>query len=82
VGTEAGRNASANRRKDKTNPGPFVCDICGADFTAKHNLRSKCFFCSIHLLTYTCVQIIKIPIIRSRISSARPANKRLLRSTF
>ncbi|KAJ7813833.1 hypothetical protein B0H13DRAFT_2465938 [Mycena leptocephala] len=44
VGTEAGRNASTNRRKDKANPAPFVCDICGADFAAKHNLRSQCFF--------------------------------------
>ncbi|KAJ7815392.1 hypothetical protein B0H13DRAFT_1664055, partial [Mycena leptocephala] len=37
----AGHIAASNRRKDKTNPGPFVCDICGADFTAKHNLQSQ-----------------------------------------
>ncbi|KAJ6507759.1 hypothetical protein C8R47DRAFT_949330, partial [Mycena vitilis] len=39
VGTDAGRRASHNRRKDKTTPGAFVCNDCGADFTAKHNLR-------------------------------------------
>jgi hypothetical protein len=40
VATVAGRRASAARRKD---PGAFVCDICGTDFTAKHNLRSEFF---------------------------------------
>jgi hypothetical protein len=43
VATVAGRRASAARRKDKNNPGAFVCDICSADFTAKHNLRSEFF---------------------------------------
>ncbi|KAJ7679170.1 hypothetical protein DFH06DRAFT_506221 [Mycena polygramma] len=38
VGTDAGRRAARNRRKDKTTPGAFVCNDCGADFTAKHNL--------------------------------------------
>ncbi|KAJ7868176.1 hypothetical protein B0H13DRAFT_1724716 [Mycena leptocephala] len=28
------------RRKDRT---PYICEICGASFTAKHNLRSECF---------------------------------------
>ncbi|KAJ7813838.1 hypothetical protein B0H13DRAFT_2465955 [Mycena leptocephala] len=44
VGTEAGRNAATNRRKDKTNPAPFVCGICGADFTSEDHLQSQCFF--------------------------------------
>jgi hypothetical protein len=43
VATVAGVRASAARRKDKKNPGAFVCDICGADITAKHNLRSAFF---------------------------------------
>ncbi|KAJ7888832.1 hypothetical protein B0H13DRAFT_2041903 [Mycena leptocephala] len=55
VATVAGRRASAARRKDKNNPGAFVCDICNADFTAKHNLRNhmnshnliKTFVCGI-----------------------------------
>ncbi|KAJ7193916.1 kinase-like domain-containing protein [Mycena pura] len=40
VGSPAGRRAAKNRRKDQTIPGAFVCEICGADFTAKHNLRN------------------------------------------
>jgi hypothetical protein len=28
------------RRKDRA---PYSCDICGASFTTKHNLRSECF---------------------------------------
>ncbi|KAJ7812335.1 hypothetical protein B0H13DRAFT_1469892, partial [Mycena leptocephala] len=24
----------------RMNPGAFVCETCGADFTAKHNLRN------------------------------------------
>ncbi|KAJ7131886.1 kinase-like domain-containing protein [Mycena crocata] len=40
VATPATRLASASRRKDKTRPGAFICELCGADFTAKHNLEN------------------------------------------
>ncbi|KAJ7227503.1 hypothetical protein GGX14DRAFT_556052 [Mycena pura] len=40
VGSPAGHRAAKNRRKDQTMPGVFVCEVCGADFTAKHNLRN------------------------------------------
>ncbi|KAJ7157639.1 hypothetical protein C8R43DRAFT_404139, partial [Mycena crocata] len=38
--SEVARRAVAARRKDKNNPGAYVCEICGTDFTAKHNLQS------------------------------------------
>jgi hypothetical protein len=37
VATEATRRAAAARR---INPLKFVCDVCGQNFTAKHNLKS------------------------------------------
>ncbi|KAJ7227485.1 hypothetical protein GGX14DRAFT_630139 [Mycena pura] len=40
VGSPAGRRAAKNRRKDQTMPGAFICKVCNADFTAKHNLRN------------------------------------------
>ncbi|KAK7006149.1 hypothetical protein R3P38DRAFT_1701614 [Favolaschia claudopus] len=40
VQSDAGRHASAARRKHKNRIAPYKCDICQADFTAKHNLRS------------------------------------------
>ncbi|KAJ7476142.1 hypothetical protein FB451DRAFT_1088199, partial [Mycena latifolia] len=40
VATFAGRRAANTRRKDKTTPGAYKCDVCGADFTAKHNLKN------------------------------------------
>ncbi|KAK7056016.1 hypothetical protein R3P38DRAFT_3566349 [Favolaschia claudopus] len=40
VQSDAGRHASAARRKHKNRIAPFRCDICQADFTAKHNLRN------------------------------------------
>ncbi|KAJ7081824.1 hypothetical protein B0H15DRAFT_447094 [Mycena belliarum] len=40
VSTEAGRTAATARRKNPTIPGAFVCDLCGDDFTAKHNLKN------------------------------------------
>jgi hypothetical protein len=58
VATVAGRRASAARRKDKNNPGAFVCDICSADFTAKHNLRSEFFTSALSILILTCLKII------------------------
>ncbi|KAF7289573.1 hypothetical protein HMN09_01319300 [Mycena chlorophos] len=39
IGSQAGRTAARNRRKDPNKRGAFVCDQCGADFTAKHNLK-------------------------------------------
>ncbi|KAJ6545028.1 hypothetical protein DFH09DRAFT_1172496 [Mycena vulgaris] len=40
VGTDATRRAATRRRKDPNKRGPFVCKICGNDFTAKHNLKN------------------------------------------
>ncbi|KAJ7689490.1 hypothetical protein B0H17DRAFT_639157 [Mycena rosella] len=40
VPTSAVLLASRVRRKDPNNPGRYVCDTCGQDFTAKHNLQS------------------------------------------
>ncbi|KAJ7808380.1 kinase-like domain-containing protein [Mycena olivaceomarginata] len=40
VVSAATRRASANRRRDPTKAGLYVCSICGNDFTAKHNLQN------------------------------------------
>ncbi|KAJ7168590.1 hypothetical protein C8R46DRAFT_237399 [Mycena filopes] len=40
VTTEASRKAAYARRKHKDQRGAFVCDDCGRDFTAKHNLKN------------------------------------------
>ncbi|KAJ7757729.1 hypothetical protein DFH07DRAFT_458246 [Mycena maculata] len=40
VATDATRRASAARRKDPSKRGPFVCELCGHDFTAKHNYQN------------------------------------------
>jgi hypothetical protein len=42
VGSDAVRRSSMKRRKNKAK---FWCETCGADFTAKHNLKNK--YCSI-----------------------------------
>lgn len=42
VATPATRRASNRRRKNPDNPGAHVCEYCGNDFTALHNL--KCTF--------------------------------------
>jgi hypothetical protein len=38
VASDAIKKASMKRRKRRAN---FVCETCGADFTAQHNLKSK-----------------------------------------
>ncbi|KAJ7649655.1 hypothetical protein FB45DRAFT_885532 [Roridomyces roridus] len=40
VGTAGTLRASRARRKDPSRRGAFVCELCGHDFTAKHNLRN------------------------------------------
>ncbi|KAJ7357979.1 hypothetical protein DFH08DRAFT_437650 [Mycena albidolilacea] len=39
VATPATRRASNRRRKDQDKPGAHVCEYCGNDFTALHNLK-------------------------------------------
>ncbi|KAK7437023.1 hypothetical protein VKT23_018839 [Stygiomarasmius scandens] len=43
VATDALVKASHSRRKDQKNPGQYVCELCGRDFTANHNLNSMSF---------------------------------------
>ncbi|KAJ7036303.1 hypothetical protein C8F04DRAFT_483862 [Mycena alexandri] len=40
VATDATVIASKNRRREPTRLGKFICDLCGNDFTAKHNLKN------------------------------------------
>ncbi|KAJ7649768.1 hypothetical protein FB45DRAFT_2521 [Roridomyces roridus] len=40
VGTDAKVRASTARRKDPFKIGAFICNVCGHDFTAKHNLTN------------------------------------------
>ncbi|KAK7436443.1 hypothetical protein VKT23_019155 [Stygiomarasmius scandens] len=41
VGTYTLREAARRRRRDPSKKGAYVCPMCGQDFTASHNLRSK-----------------------------------------
>ncbi|KAJ7357977.1 hypothetical protein DFH08DRAFT_437637 [Mycena albidolilacea] len=53
VSTVAGRRAAAGRRKGNGQV-LHVCQLCNADFTAKHNLHSESyFFISLPTLSYT-----------------------------
>ncbi|KAJ7767120.1 hypothetical protein B0H16DRAFT_351141 [Mycena metata] len=38
--TDATVIASKNRRREPTKRGKFICNLCGSDFTAKHNLKN------------------------------------------
>ncbi|KAJ7757728.1 hypothetical protein DFH07DRAFT_458255 [Mycena maculata] len=40
VATDATRRASTARRKDPSKRGAFICELCGHDFTAKHNYQN------------------------------------------
>lgn len=41
VGSRGVTAATKARRKDRNQPGRFLCTLCGADITANHNLTSK-----------------------------------------
>ncbi|KAK7460377.1 hypothetical protein VKT23_009100 [Stygiomarasmius scandens] len=48
VGTDVSLEAARRRRKDPSSKGRYVCPLCGRDFTANHNLKSRycCTVCS------------------------------------
>ncbi|KAJ7916999.1 hypothetical protein B0H13DRAFT_1710459 [Mycena leptocephala] len=37
------------------NRAPYICEICGASFTVKHNLRSECFHVCSSIFRLTCL---------------------------
>ncbi|KAJ7852065.1 hypothetical protein B0H14DRAFT_2760548 [Mycena olivaceomarginata] len=39
VASPATRRAANRRRKDPNKPGAHICQYCGSDFTARHNLK-------------------------------------------
>jgi hypothetical protein len=41
VGSRGVTAATKARRKDRNQPGRFLCEVCGADLTANHNMTSK-----------------------------------------
>jgi hypothetical protein len=41
VGSRGVTAATKARRKDPNQPGRFLCEVCGADLTANHNMTSK-----------------------------------------